>query len=143
MPIKSFRGKIADGEIRRIHLTTSNGMIGYRIIKFTVMPTTDATYESTLLIKKVQPTAAASTIDFDDPLLIAAAYYSQSSGSNDYPEDISVIFDNEIVNQDLWLTLKGHNYANPLNYYIELETMKLDKNSQAVATLKDIRANIN
>lgn len=141
MPIKSFRGKLEDGEIRRIHLTTSNGMTGYRIVKFTVMPTTDTTYESTLLIKKIKPTTADSTIDFDDPLLIAAAYYSQSSSSNDYPEDISVIFDNEVVNQDLWLSLKGHSYTNPLNYYIELEQFELTENAQSVATLRDIRTN--
>ena len=33
MPIKSFRGKIADGAVDTISLHTNNGSTGYRITK--------------------------------------------------------------------------------------------------------------
>jgi hypothetical protein len=32
--MKSFRGKLADGEQERISLSTNNGLTGYRVTKF-------------------------------------------------------------------------------------------------------------
>ena len=44
-------------------------------------------------------------------------------------------------NQDIYITLRCHNAAADVNYYIELEQVKLDLNENTVATLKDIRNN--
>ena len=41
MPIKTFRGKMANDTMDTISLHTNNGAIGYRIKKFQVMQTTD------------------------------------------------------------------------------------------------------
>jgi hypothetical protein len=142
MPIKSFRGRLENMDVRKIRLSTNNGMTGYKITKFSVMPTTDADIESTVLVKSVNPGSASSTIDFEDPLLLAAAYYSQAANAVSYPEDLVIFFDNKVFNQDIYISLKGHNYTADLNYYLELETVRLDKNEQAVVTLRDIRANI-
>ncbi len=56
-----------------------------------------------------------------------------------YPEDTTVVVDNKIINQDIFITLRCHNAAASLNYYIELEQVKLDLNEATVATLKDMR----
>ena len=43
-------------------------------------------------------------------------------------------------NQDIYITHTNlHADAGPVNYYIELEQIKLDLNENTVATLKDIR----
>jgi len=137
--IKTFRGKLADGGQDTILLHTNTGSIGYRIKKFQVMPTTDNDIESTMKIYKIKQSSITSDIDFSDNTLLGAAFYTQEGSAQGYPEDMTVIFDNEIFNQDIYVTLKGHNYTAPLNYYIELEQMKLDINENTVATLKDIR----
>ena len=52
----------------------------------------------------------------------------------------TTIFDNEIFNQDIYITFRDIGGATQsCNYYIELETIRLDLNENTVATLKDIR----
>ena len=46
--------------------------------------------------------------------------------------------DNEIINQDIEIGNK-ESQGNSMNYYIELEQIKLDLNENTVSTLKDIR----
>ena len=50
--IKTFRGKMSTGDTQRIRLSTNNGLTGYRIVKFNVMPTKfwNGDYESTFII---------------------------------------------------------------------------------------------
>tara|TARA_Y100000296_G_C5167388_1_gene255427 strand:- start:664 stop:1092 length:429 start_codon:yes stop_codon:yes gene_type:complete len=139
MSIKTFKGKIKDGEIKTIRLSTNNGLTGYKIVKFQIMPTTDVEAENTILIKSVEPTTASSTIDFDDPTLLGAAFFSMHSSAVNYPEDLIFVVDSKIINQDIYVTNKGHSYTPTLNYYLELETVKLDLNEATVATLKDMR----
>jgi hypothetical protein len=137
--IKTFRGKMLDDTIDVISLHTNDGSMGYRIVKFMVMPTTDDTVESVLQVYSTLQTTTTADIDFSDQTLLAAAYFSQSSATNDYPEDITVFFDHVTFNQDIYITLKGHSYTAPMNYYLELEQVKLDINANTVATLKDMR----
>ena len=103
MPIKSFRGLLADDTQETIHLHTNTGSTGYRIVKFQVMsPDANTNVEAVMKI-------------------------------------YIVTFDNEIFNQDIYVTNKGQDNPSPVNYYIELEVVKLDLNENTVATLKDIR----
>lgn len=139
MPIKSFRGKMVDSTIDTIPLSTKNGAIGYRIVKFQVMPVGDDQTESTMKIYSVPQITATNDIDFSDNTLLGAGYITAHVTGNDYPEDQTIVFDNTIFNQDIYITLKGHSYTASLNYYIELEQIKLDLNENTVATLKDIR----
>tara|TARA_Y100000401_G_scaffold113862_1_gene115126 strand:+ start:431 stop:883 length:453 start_codon:yes stop_codon:yes gene_type:complete len=148
MPIKSFRGKLADGGIERVFLHTNTGSTGYRIKKFQIMPVNPAgdVFEATVKIYKIPQTTTSNTIDFEDQTLLAAGYLEThddpSSAFSNYTD--AVVFDNEIFNQDIYITFKdGGGAANSgINYYFELEQIKLDLTENTVATLKDIR-NIN
>ena len=179
--IKSFRGKLADAAQETIHLHTNDGSMGYRIVKFQVMPIdANTAMEGTVQIFKVKQASIPAEIDFEDNTLLgaatiqqtvnnqdssnptvifdneifnqdiyvvhdeksagaAAAVITQSATGQNYPEDQTIIFDNEIFNQDIYVTLAGGDYDASINYYIELEMIKLDLNENTVATLKDIR----
>ena len=140
MPIKSFRGLIGDNSIDTISLHTNTGAIGYRITKFQIMGIDPAstTQESLVKIYKVPQTTATTTVDLSDQTLLAVAYReTYSAATSNEPEVI--IFDNEVFNQDLYVTHQDANNAGGCNYYFELEQIKLDLNENTVATLKDIR----
>ena len=140
MPIKTFRGLIGDEEQDTISLHTNDGSTGYRIIKFQVMgPDSSETAEATIKIYKVKQTTIDGDIDFSDNTLLAAAIYQQNATGQNYPIDSVIIFDNEIFNQDIYISQRGDAASAKMNYYIELEQVKLDLNENTVATLKDLR----
>tara|TARA_R100001460_G_scaffold40017_1_gene74992 strand:- start:106 stop:540 length:435 start_codon:yes stop_codon:yes gene_type:complete len=139
MPIKSFRGLIADGGIDTISLHTNNGAIGYKIKKFELIgndPNVEA--ESCVQIFSTPVTTVPTTIDFSDQTLLAAALYDLSA-SQAYNPGTVMIIDNMTFNQDIHLTHFESKASQPVNYYIELEQIRLDLNENTVATLKDIR----
>ena len=141
MPIKSFRGLMQDGDIDTISLHTRDGSIGYRIVKFQLMGYNlgSQEYQNVVKVFSVPQTGATtSTVDFSDQTLLAAGYYEGNQATG-YNEDLQVIFDNQIFNQDIYLTHKDDDAEQPINYYIELEQVRLDLNQNTVATLKDIR----
>jgi len=138
--MKSFRGKMSDDSIDTITLHTNTGSTGYRIVKFQIMPVNaDTNVETTMAIYKIPQTAASADLDFSDNTLLAGAIYT-TSASNLYNPEPVIIFDNEIFNQDIYITLKGASGGPAtMNYYIELEQISLDLTENTVATLKDIR----
>jgi len=138
--IKSFRGSMLDGAQDTIVLHTNDGSTGYRIVKFEILPTTpgDANAEHCVKIYKVSQSTIDDNIDFSDNTLLGAAIYASSSSTSYQFTPMSVIFDNEIFNQDIFVTQKD-TQGGAINYYIELEQMKLDLSESTVATLKDIR----
>ena len=139
MPIKTFRGKLADDTQDRLSLSTNNGKVGYNIVKFEVMGIDpDENIESAIKIYTESQSSITTNIDFSDPTLLAAATLEASVSSN-YPTDRIIIFDREIVNQDIFITLKGAGYTASINWYLELEQYPLSENEATVATLKDIR----
>ena len=140
--IKTFRGRMSQEDIQEIRLSTNNGLTGYKIKKLQLMPnlfTTDM--NSVIMIHSVKPTEAANTIDFSDPKILAAGFYSQSDTPHNQPEDLNIVFDDKVINQDIYVTYKDALSSTPpdINYYIELEQVKLDLNEATVATLKDMR----
>ena len=141
MPIKTFRGLIANDTQDTILLHTNNGATGYRITKLEIMggePGT-GTYELVLQIWKVPQTAITANVNFSDQTLLGVAYYRDNSGSQ-YTDSSTIIFDTDVFNQDIYLTaVDASGNAKPINYYIELEQVKLDLNENTVATLRDIR----
>ena len=139
MPIKSFRGKMIDGAIDQISLHTNDGSTGYRIKKVQCVPENPGTTntEHVFKIYKIPQTAVTGSIDFSDNTLLASVYLS--SRDDRYGGDNIIVFDNETINQDIYLTHDDTNNAGAVNYYIELEQVKLDLNENTVATLKDIR----
>ena len=142
MPIKTFRGKMADGAIDIVSLHTNNGSIGYRILKLEAMGARPAATDQESLIKiyTTPQTAVSDTVDLSDPTLIAVCFYDNSNaiGVNAMQ---TIVIDNVIINQDIYITHSEGAGASGVNYYIALEQIKLDLNENTVATLKDIRAN--
>ena len=138
--IKSFRGLLADGAVQHIRLSTNNGLTGYHIKKFQAMAAdTGKLQQSVMKLFSVEPDATATDdINFDDPTLMGAIYFTKNDDTK-YPITESVFFENVAVNQDMYITHKDASTGEPLNYYLELEQMKLDKNEATVATLKDMR----
>ena len=144
--IKSFRGVIADGGQDTIVLHTSDGSTGYRIKKFQCIGTAPGIgggLEGITKIYKVPQVGGGlpgvtGTVDFSDNTLVGVNYYSDQD-SPAYTAQQQIIFDNEVFNQDLYITFSDVDGSNSLNYYIELEQFTLDMNQNTVATLKDIR----
>jgi len=139
--IKTFRGLLADGGQDRIRLGTIKGQVGYRIIKFEgLSPHSETDVESSMKIYKTSQSTIDNVIDFTDTTLLAAMIYNDSA-SNAYGPPEQVIFDQEIFNQDIYITLKGSaGVTSTLNYYIELEVTDLSEMGAQYTTLKDIRA---
>jgi len=142
--IVSFRRLIADQGVDTVVLHTNDGTTGYRITKFMLFPagaTTAFSYESFVTIFKTPPGAAPgdATPDFSDNRILGCGYYTQSSSGATNPEDMNIVFDNEKFNQDIYISHSNSESSAAINYYIELEQMKLDLNENTVATLKDIR----
>jgi len=138
MPVKSFRGLIPNNETVKLNLATNNGAIGYKVKKFQIMPVRSYNnYEITSKIFKVEPGTASSDVDLSDNTIVATAFSGLADGK--YAGAKTVIFDNEIFNQDIYITAVDNGGSQDCNFYIELEQIKLDLNENTVATLKDIR----
>ena len=69
---------------------------------------------------------------------MAAAYYKDDD-QNYNPGFINIIIDSAKFNQDIYITHADVASSNKVNYYLELEQVKLDLNEATVATLKDMR----
>ena len=65
------------------------------------------------------------------------AIFYENSNSVVYFGGNTIIFDQEIFNQDIYITCASTDGA--INYYIELEVMDLALDEATVATLKDVR----
>ena len=146
MPIKSFRGLMTAGAIDTITLHTNNGSTGYRIVKFTLMGHNPGdgslgSYEHVVQIFKIPQDVASGTVDFSDNTLLAAGLCFGNT-SPQFNDTTSILFDNEIFNQDIYVSSQiqsGGGSSEGVNFYLELEQVKLDMNEATVATLKDLR----
>jgi len=143
MTIKTFRGQIVSGGQDTIVLHTNDGKTGYRIVKFEIMP--DDPNQNTIkhvvkIFSVIQDVSAIDdTVDFNNQTLLGAATYNEAPGPQDQSAYESVIFDSIIFNQDIFITNFEPADNRKVNYYIELEQIKLDLNESTVATLKNIR----
>ena len=143
--IKTFRGLLADGGQDRIRLSSIKGKVGYRIVKFEVFPNTpgDAAIDNVVQIWKIsgqsQGDGGGATVDFSDSNLLAAAWFSAST--THFSSDVVTIFDNQLFNQDIYVTQTDNDGADSINYYIELEVIPLTDHAAEYTTIKDIRSN--
>jgi len=136
MVVKTYRGLLADGAQDKIPLSTKDGSVGYRIVKFDIIDGAPGTLNSENVVKmyKTEQSTIDAVANFTDNDLLGIAFYK--------PQVLTrvIFFDSEIFNQDIYVTHKdisGNN--NPCNYYLELEQMKLDHTQNMSATLKAIR----
>jgi len=140
--IKTFKGQLADGAIQIIRLGTNKGMIGYRVVKFQCMPTAPGTAntESVCQIFSEEPDSAVGTVNFDNPLLLGVNYSRDGTTTERVVSEV-VIFDHVKVNQDIYITHVEVSGSAAVNFYLELEQIKLSLDEATVATLKDMRGN--
>lgn len=140
----SFRGSITPGtDEQKIKLATINGKTGYKITKFQIMGSTPGAsgtgsyeYLCQIFNRRTSPT---STVDFTNGDLMAVAYL-EGNASNQYADNMEVIFDNEITNQDIFVTgVDVGGGVQPFNYYIELERVTLTDVQSTQLTLKNLR----
>jgi len=137
--IKTFRGLLTDDSQERVHLQTIDGTTGYKIIKLDVMPADTAKLQQSVLkIYKVEQTTINDDINFSDQTMIAAAYLTKNDDTK-YPIVLESFFDTEIFNQDIYITHKDASTGESINYYLELEQVKLEGTETAIATLKNIK----
>jgi hypothetical protein len=138
--IKTYRGILADDGQDRIRLKTNKGDIGYRIKKFEIMPANPGAQDSVNVVKvwKLTQSAQTSTVDFTDGDMLAAGV-CQNTSSYAYGEYTTIIFDSEIFNQDIYIGNKDYASGESINYYLELEQIKLNENESTMATLQSLR----
>jgi len=139
--IKTYRGMLADGGQDRIRIKTNRGDIGYRITKFQVIPNTPGltTCESILKVYKLKQSSIDGVIDFTDGDILAATYYMDQNNPQYSGYTGPIIFDREIFNQDIYVTSVDVDSATAMNYYLELEQIKLNENESTMATLQSLR----
>jgi len=140
MPIKTFRGKMADGDQHRVVLHTKTGRLGYRIIKFQIMTSAPGTVRAEHIVKiyKQRQTVVDGLVNLSDTALMAAAEYAEDSGAYT-AGPLIVIMEREIFNQDIHITHSEVNSSQAVNYYIELEQLSLDSDEATMATLKNMK----
>jgi len=140
---KTFRGQLKALGLETIRLSTNNGLQGYRIAKLQIIPIQPGAVEGEHIVQvyttEHNDTSLYDNIDFRDPTLLGVAFY-KTDISEVNADTNTVIFDNMVFNQDIFISgaeLKG---SLPVNYMIELTPVPLSKDEATVATLKDMRA---
>jgi len=139
MVVKTFRGLLASGGQDRIRLSTIKGKVGYRIVKFQIIDDDpgEQTPELTVKIYKTKQSTIDNDVNFGDNDLMAVAYYRSTTHVSG--DSHNIIFDQEMVNQDMYVTAVDTNGSIPSNYYFELEVILLDDAGAEYTTLKDMR----
>jgi hypothetical protein len=136
----SYRGKLDIGTEQRITLRTMKGKVGYKITKFQLVSNTPGigVQEFVGKITKIKDPNIGATVDFTDSNLMACAV--QSTHSSNLLLTETVIFDNEITNQDIFVNITDAAGGTvQCNYFIELETMELSDVESTQLTLKSLR----
>jgi len=139
--IKTFRSLLKSDGQDRIRLSTIKGKVGYKIIKCELLPQNfgASDYEAVVQIWKTEQTTPTNVIDFSDSDLLGAATWSSNSNVTTEVSGFNVMFDNEIFNQDIYVTMKD-TQSGRINYYIELEVIPLNDAGAEYTTLKDMRS---
>tara|TARA_Y100000310_G_C19948869_1_gene475910 strand:+ start:18 stop:461 length:444 start_codon:yes stop_codon:yes gene_type:complete len=137
----SFRGILDMGVPQKIKLSTLNGKTGYKIKNFQTMSESPGVgnMETVTKIYSKQQTDFPATVDFTEGDLLGVLYYQDNEGEH-YSDSSTIIFDNEIFNQDIFIYAEdASSGTKKMNYYIELETMSLTDIQATQLTLKNLR----
>ena len=129
------------GVEQQIDLKTLKGKVGYQIKQFQVISTTPGAVVSELVgkITKVKAPNIGPSINFTNSDLMAISYTQETTSSSGGSNQI-IIFDNEITNQNIFVSISdAGSGTTPANYYIELETMALSDLETTKLTLQNIR----
>ena len=138
--IKTFRGLLADGGQDKIKLETVRGKVGYRIVKFEIIPQNIGTadIENLVLVWRKEQATIPTSINFTNSDLLASGFYGTNTQGTD--QNYAIIFDNEIFNQDVFITNYDHSSGPACNYYLELEVLTLSDDEAQAAILQSSRS---
>ncbi len=140
---KTFRGQIKALEQQTIRLSTNTGLQGYRIKKLNIIPIQPGAVDGEHIVQvyttEHDTTSLYDNVDFRDPTLLGVAFYKTDT-SEVNTDTNTVVFDNMVFNQDIYISHAELIGNLPVNYLIELEPVTLSKDEAALATLKDMRA---
>jgi len=133
--IKTFRGLLNNGAQERIRLQHIDGKTGYRIKKFEVMTKNpmSGTTEAVMKAYSISQSSIDAVVDFSEQTLLAVGIMLTTEA-----QDMK-IFDNGIVNQDIFITYATQAGSDACNYYLELETISLDDVEATAVILKNFR----
>jgi len=120
--VHSYRGLIGDGKQQKIQIQGAVGAIAWRITKFQIFPqTTDTARDSIVSIWRESQSGVSAGADFSNDELLAAALWYNST----YETDDAVVFDNQLFVRNIWITHFESIGSAAINYYIELEEVKV------------------
>ena len=110
--MKIFTGKLTSDNNStnqdQIHLSGGDENTCYRLHDLKLLATSESADISPVVkIYKNKQSAVDENIDFTQAGLLGAAIYRQDSGNN-YPPQQTILFDNEIFNQDIFITYKDN-----------------------------------
>ena len=132
--IKTFKGKLGSGLQDQIPLAGGADNIGYRIVKMELMsetPGIGSNAEHIVKVYKKKQSSVDGTIDFDDDSLLAAGWLPMKTSNFLTSENIT-LFDDEVVNQDIFVTAIDVDGGEPINYLIHMEEVKINDSEAAV-----------
>jgi hypothetical protein len=74
----TYRGQIPTGEQERLHLSTNNGLTGYRIKKFQVISSTPGggNAEYVMKVRLTSDDNVGPVVNFNDPSIVAVAFHT-------------------------------------------------------------------
>jgi len=125
----SFRGLLADGDQHKIRIQGATGQIAWRINKFQIMSNAPKTADHvgiTKVWRESQATAAitATTINFNDDELLGCALWREGNALTEV-QTVTVVFDNALFVRDIYVTTTDADANVGMNYYLELEEVKV------------------
>jgi len=149
--VHSFKGLLADGAQTKIRIQGPVGAIAWRITKFQIMPHAPGDnndQEHVVIIWREERSSAemadttTSRPNFvNNELLGTAINISDISTSLNYAE--SVIFDNTLFSRNIYISHRDiAGGAQSVNYYIELEEVKVGKAGMAQLAVAAARRTI-
>ena len=136
--IKTFKGKLASAQQDQIPLAGGADNIGYRIVKMELMsetPGVGSNAEHVVKVYKKKQTSVDGTINFDDDSLLAAGWLPMKTSEYLTSENVT-LFDDEVGNQDIFVTGIDVAGAEPINYLIHMEEVKINDSEAAVINYK-------
>jgi len=133
--IKTFRGRIDNAGQDTIYLAGGENNKGYRIHKLQIMTYEPGNTSQDLVLKiyknkQTSVPATSAKVDFKEDSLLAASWFSQAT--SDFSHYEIVIFDKEVVNQNIYITNTDNDGTDSCNYYLELEEVTMPTPEQAV-----------
>jgi hypothetical protein len=142
--IKTFKGQLAMGLQEKIHLSTADGLTGYKIKKFQIISKTPGADADVAFVAQIfltdQTGSITANVDFNNADLIGVCFYNAEQNAARQYE--TIIFDQETFNQDIFINITDADGGTKrCNYYLELEQFKINVNESTFATLKNLRSN--